>query len=750
MSAQACKHCGQFSSGEFCCVGCQVAFELIQGAGLENFYKSGYPLKPLAQNQNLAFEVFDHPQFLKDKTELHQNIRQGQFEIEGLQCPACVWLIEKLPKLNPLCVRAEVNLSNQSLFLFWNEGPQNLSKIVRTLAHLGYRLKPLSHDRRATLLARSDWIRLGITGASAAGSMHIGLLFLAAHQSTMEVHDARSLGLLCALVSVPAIFYGGLTFFRSAYHALKLRLLHPDILVALALLIGFFSSLRASIQGRIEVYYDSLAMVVFLLLIGRILVKRASRIPKQEAPWTARKKDGTLIPLSALSAQDEILIQNSEIVPVDLELLSERAWIDENVITGESLPVLKLMHQKIWEGSKNEGEDFTARVLCLPHQSSLSKLMERIRSLPVPLRISRFEQIFTLSILVLFIYVLFLPEGLSKAIALLVVTCPCALMLSEPLVLQKAREELFRLGLILVHPFRFLQIPRLTSVAFDKTGTLTEGRARITQEIFQSEADSVLSRPTLRSLALTMALKSDHPSSRALVSHLAHLTATLKDLLDFKEVHGQGLEARFEAYHLKLRASDLVTDHSSVALWVNDRELLTYVLEDSPRAHLEALFKELEKRDMKTFLFSGDRFESVQAFVKQSHLRFEKALGDLKPEAKANQIESQMIFVGDGMNDSLSMKKAGFSFGFSGSAESNIQAADIYLLRKDLGLVVVAMNAARKARNLLKISYGLSILYNAITLVLVLKGAIGPILCAIFMPLSSLSVLALARSLRLR
>lgn len=246
-----CKHCGLESNADFCCIGCSTAYQLIKGLGLQAYYLETDGLTPSVSDKKLSdFEAYDHPSFLQSHSRIVDGIRKAKFYLQGIHCSSCVWLLEKLPRFTSLCLSARVHYSTCQIELEWTDGSSHLSKILKTLTKIGYTPYPFRQGEDFNKVFKEDWIRLGVSGASALASMHIGLLFVAAFGSSMLARHAQILGIFCAIVSAPAIFYGGIPFYRSAFHSLRIRRLHPDLLVSLAALIGYFYGLYRVLRER--------------------------------------------------------------------------------------------------------------------------------------------------------------------------------------------------------------------------------------------------------------------------------------------------------------------------------------------------------------------------------------------------------------------------------------------------------------------------------------------------------------------
>ena len=438
---------------------------------------------------------------------------------------------------------------------------------------------------------------------------------------------------------------------------------------------------------------------------------------------------------------------DGEEVPIDIELENTEAWVDESVLTGESIPQRKVKGQKILEGAKSCGSELYGRVFRPSSESSLSCLIDRLRAVSVSVPIARFEQIFTAAVMLLVLLVLIVDRdaGFSKALALLVVTCPCALLLAKPLILDKAKAEALRQGLFLLNPFRFLNAARFRRIFFDKTGTLTDGQSTLAHET------ELLPYPVdFRRALCSLAVQSQHPLSRSLALYLNEGLKDRDELSHFREIEGLGIEASWKGQLVSLVRPTFATQSPSVSAYLDGREAICFEFIDRARDEAKASLERLQSLGFSIGILSGDRISSVKKFSDSIQIRWAELQGELSPEAKAKYILSTDVFVGDGLNDAISMKTAGFSIGFSGSAESNLSSADAYLIKKDLRLIPQILLATQNAQRLLHLSYGVSIVYNLITIALVLNGSIGPIICAVFMPLSSLTVLLIARSFRMR
>ncbi len=741
---QACLHCGEASDGqEFCCLGCRTAYHLIRGAGLAAVYQQAdRKWKPPQTPQGSPFDVFENPDYLNRRAPLGPDgLRRIELPLRGLMCSSCIWIVERLSHFVPHVVEARVDYGSSRVSLRFKDEPQVLSRTAEVLSQLGYTLEASELDLSAARIPKEEWVRLGITGLSAAGAMHIGLVLLGAHQTDMDSDNARLVGLFAGFAALPALTYGAWPFFRSAIQGLKLKTLPSDILVSLAVVVGAGASFYNAILGRIESYFDALSMVVFLLLAGRILVRLSTLTVVSRAVWWVRKGQSK-IPADSLSVGDSFCVEENEIIALDGELMSESGWFDLSSLSGESAPVQIFKGQKLLQGSIARSR-VELRVSNTVKQSYLEVLSQSLANNSWQILPPRYESCFTGFILVLSIFIFFAlgQAGATKALALLIVTCPCALQLAYPLAVTAFRREAHQRGILILNPRRALAWKKVRDVYFDKTGTLTEGTPRLIH--VESFGEKTLDEQDLNALVFGLASPSPHPLAKTLASAFAGKPKSNLSLQNVREVVGVGVQGQWKGTSYSLRRAEGLRGMAS-SLFVQDEERLRFLFEDSPRRGASSVLHSLQSNGLGIHLLSGDHFAECERFVSEVKVKFDSVRGHCGPKEKPQFQNSRTAFVGDGLNDALAMRAAGVSLGFSGSAEANLQAADAYLLDRDLNLVSQLRLLAIEFSDRIRINLGVSFLYNVGGIGLVLAGYLGPIVCAIFMPLSSLTVLLIA------
>lgn len=738
-----CLHCQEPSSeNSFCCFGCQTAYHLIRGAGLEAVYRlPNRHWRP--PSHSAPFEAFDHPDFLNHRAPLLDGIREADFYIEGLMCVACVWIVERLNRFHASVLESRVDFGRSVVRLKWKDSPKALSEILTILSKLGYEASASEVDLRASQISKIEWIRLGVSGASAAAAMHIGLNLISAHSSSMDAFDARMLGLFAAVASLPAVTFGAIPFFRNTWQALKLRKISADLLISLAVVLGYGTSLRQALEGKIESYFDAISMIVFLLLIGRILIRLATTNALRRPVWFARTK-GQLLPADSLLPAATVEIFENEIVPVDGRLLTPEAWLDQSSLTGESLPVRFVSGQKILQGAISKSR-FELESIHSAKKSYLETLVRKVQSNEWVLPSQTYESVFSVAILLLALLTLAVDQesGFTKCLAILIVTCPCALQLSRPLTLVAFKRQSQLRGVSILKLDRVLNWIRVKRIFFDKTGTLTLGSPELVREV-QIKASN-FSTSELNAFVYALSAVSSHPLSRSLALKFSNRPQASIEIEPPQEIAGVGVRGVYKNTPIEISQSLSETSGSmTTSLKINHEEVIRFEFQDLARPHIREVLEELSGAGFQIHLASGDRASEVQRFSKEIGPLNIETHAELKPHDKSLLQNSTTCFIGDGLNDAEAMMAAATSVGFSGSAEANLQSADVYLLKRDLRVIPELIGAVRRANQMIRLNLTLSMLYNLVCILLVYAGFVGPILCAIFMPLSSLTVILLS------
>jgi Cu2+-exporting ATPase len=802
-TATPCTHCGLAvprgllrpdSAEQFCCQGCRTVYELIHGCGLEQYYRlrARAEAKPTRATER-SYGGFDDATFLARHCQPTPNGRlTAEFYVEGVHCAACLWLIEKLPRVVPGVVEARLDVARARVRVTWDPQSVALSAVARGLDHLGYPPHP-ARDTAARALRQAEdrrfLVRIGVAAALMGNVMTLAVALYAGAFSGMEDDLATYFRHVSAGLGLLALAWPGNLFFRNALHALRTRSPHLDIPIALALLVGGVMGIVNTATGRGETYFDSLTMLVFLLLLGRWFELRQQRRTADAlellyalTPTTARRVRGEQVEEVAsetLERDDLVEVRAGETVPADGTVASGDSELDVAWLTGEPQPVSVTRGAPVLAGTVNLTAPLRVRVSATGLETRagrLSRLVEEAaRTRPaIVCFANRIAGAFTFIVIAVALgtFAGWLPfdaaRGADAATAVLIVACPCALGLAVPLAFTAAIGRAARRGVLVRTGCVFEALAGVGKVLLDKTGTVTEGRIRLTEWH--------ASPPAARWVA-ALETQSAHPVARALVAGLAARApapgpddlpaaaveqATSSGIVGVVEgarvivgapsfVRGRGaqLSAEFAAAEQGVVGAGLTP-----VLAARDGEVVAVAgLGDPVRPESAAVVRDLQACGWEVSLLSGDHPQVVAAVSRQLGLPPGRACGGATPEDKLAQVvalreRGPVVMVGDGVNDTAALSAATVGIAVRGGAEASLAAADVYLGRPGLESLVALIRAARRTRRSLHLCFAASLGYNLIGVSLAAAGLICPLIAAVLMPLSSFSVVALVLARR--
>jgi Cu2+-exporting ATPase len=785
---------------EFCCAGCEAVARTIVAGGCEKYYETRSAPRPgdgaaLLPQDLPPLEVYDDPEAQRQFVAAPDAARREvSLILDRIRCAACLWLSEQWLRRQPGVLRVDINYATHRAQLAWDPARTRLSAILEALRAIGYDAYPYDPQRQDALARRArrtaTW-RLFVAGFGAMQVMMYAFpAYLDAGSGTLAPDTEQLMRWASLLLTLPVIFFSSGPFFSGAWQSLKRRSVSLDAPIALGIAAGFVASLWATLSGRGEVYYDTITMLVFLLLAARMLEaaarERAARTLDPLARWMPSFAMRLAGPDVAASAQrvaahaiapgEFVLVAPGERVPADGVLLRGASSADESLLTGESRPVAKTPGAPLIGGSINLEQPVVMRVTRTgpdTQAAAVLRLVERAAA-GKPRLIEAADRLaaqLTAVVLVIaagaFLY--WAGESPARAVwvavAVLVATCPCALALAAPIVLTRANAFLLSRGLALTRGAAIERLERTTDVVLDKTGTLTAGRfsIRALKPIGALDADGCLA------IARALEASSRHPIARAFEG------PAVQTALDVRDAPGQGLEGTVdgrrvrlgtEAYCRGLTGSALPqaidpADAQRTPVFLADAEgwLAAFVLEDALRPEAQALVAELTARGLRVHLASGDHPAAVDAVARR--LGIVSVLGGATPQDKFSFVERLqrdgrvVAMIGDGLNDAPVLARADVSVAVSGGADAAQAQADIVLLggatRLRLSVVGEALSVARRAMRLIRQNFAWAVAYNACALPLAAIGWIGPWEAAIGMTASSFVVVINAmRPLALR
>lgn len=803
----ACAHCRQVvprglvrpdAALQFCCHGCETAFAIINSCGLERYYavrdQSGAERTP-ARTTGRSYREFEDRAF----RDLYVRGTPGgvcwtELFLQGVHCSACVWLVERLPRVLAGVLEARLDMRRAIVRVTWRDDVVPLSKVAAALDSLGYPPHPArdaGSRAQRTAEDREALVRIAVAGACAGNVMLMATALYAGLFDAMDAEHAeffRWMSMACTLV---ALLWPGRVFFKSAAAAIRTRTAHLDVPIALALAVGGAWSVISTVRGHGEVYFDSISVLVFALLVGRFIQARQQRWASDAiellfsmTPGSARRRtpSGALedVPIEAVRPGDTLEILAGESIPADGEIVQGTSSIDQALLTGESTPISVSVGHQVPAGALNISDRLSIAVLATGENSRIGRLLRLVeecarRRAPIVQLADRASGWFVIGMLALAALTLAIwavldpAHAVDHAVALLIVTCPCALGLATPLALTVALGRAAGRGILIKGGDAVQRLDSTGTVFLDKTGTITQGRMCL----MRTEGDASI-LPAVAALERT----SSHPIAKALVRDIDALlegdpVGEALRVEDAKSIVGVGISGVVDGRHISiLSPSHIVATGAADPLGLADRAAVIaeegftpvgviadgrlvamLAVGDRVRDDAARSIDRLRAMGWRIGILSGDHPRVVAAVARQVGVHPEAAQGGLSPEQKLAAVREagaagNVVMVGDGVNDAAALAAAGVGVAVHGGAEASLAAADVYLNRPGLGPVEELVLGSRRTMRVIRWNLAASLVYNVTAAALAVTGLINPLLAAIFMPVSSLTVLAMSFRLR--
>jgi len=791
-SEQSCFHCGlpvptgsHFSVNIFdqeqpmCCPGCQAVAQAIVDNGLQAFYEHRTERNALSRSlipDELAkLELYDKPQL--QKSFVHEQggtIKQASLILEGIVCAACVWLSERHVMQLPGVLEFQVNYSTHRAQVKWDDSQIKLSQILKAISDIGYIAHPLDPNRQEQVFKKERAAairRLAIAGFGAMQVMMLAVALYAGEAHGMDDHIKLFIRWVSLLITTPVLLFAARPFFTAAWRDLRLRSLGMDVPVALAIGAAYLASLWATVMQHGEVYFDSVTMFTFFLLVGRFLEmtarqragRAAEELVKLLPVMATRLENGqaTLVTVADLVVGDRVLVKPGESIPADGTVTDGSSSVDESLLTGESFPVRKSPGEQVVAGSVNNESPLQITVKHVGQDTTLAaiqRLLERAQTeKPQLARLAdRVAGYFVFAILIIAVLVggywtqVDPGNAFWVVIAVLVVTCPCALSLATPTALTAATGQLTKEGMLTTRGHALETLARANHFIFDKTGTLTEGKLKLANVITFAEFDEQY----CLNLAAALEQQSEHPIAKVL-QQSANKDQTFAPQ-QIQNQPGMGMQAvindqryaigssAFISAQLGAAFEDIVQDDYQVVLADSARVIAAFRFEDRLRTDASSAIQKLLQVGMKVSLLSGDRQTEVNRIAAQ--LGIVHAVGGLTPAGKLQELQEiqqqgdVVAMVGDGINDAPVLSQAQVSIAMGEGTQIAQASADMILLSNDLRHLAHSVETARRMRRIIKQNLLWALMYNAVALPLAAMGWVAPWMAAIGMSSSSLIV----------
>lgn len=799
-SGTRCFHCGLAAKHplfgtingverEFCCSGCRTVCEIIHSQGLDSYYeKRGESTSGRAAPAAPDFP-FDHEDFHRQYVQQKGDSCEVSLMIDGIHCAACVWLIEKGLAREPGLEGVQVSLGTQRAHIRWNPAAVSLSALATAIGRLGYRAYPYDPSKLDQPLrerTRDMLMRMGVAGLATLATMYLAepLYF---GDFTKDPGFLKLFHWLAFMVATPACLYAILPILKGAWSGLRQRTVNMDGTIALGALATYFASVWGTVVGG-PVYYESLTMFLFLILAGRYVemaVRRkvfsaTERLLKLEAKAAMIRRDGVeeRVPLQAVRVGDEVVVKAGEAIPVDGIVLEGSAGVNEAMLTGESRPVPKQAGDRVVGSSVAVDGSLVVRATGVGQETQLNQIIRLIEQAdahrsPGARQIDLITNVFGMSVVVV-AALSFLgwsifaspSQALMIAVAVLVITCPCALGLAIPAANVLAATKGVDRGILFAEGAALEALPGVTHVVLDKTGTVTTGHMEVAEIVPFAESEEHV-------LAVAAALEEgfEHPIARAIKATARARGLTARVVEGFQVVAGRGVRGHVEgspaaignAALMEAEGIALPAAVTSATAALQQRGLTVAYLaidgavvgclgmKDELRPDAQETVQALQARGIHVTLLSGDHRQAAE--MAGHALGVDQVLAEVMPDEKQQVIrglqaeDRVVVMVGDGVNDAPALAQADVGVAMGEGTDLSITSAQVILLGERLGLLLSAVHLATETRRIIRQNLMLSAIYNVLTIPLAVAGLVTPLVAAIVMPLSSLAVIG--NSLRL-
>jgi Cu+-exporting ATPase len=775
MKSTQCYHCGdscdgnliKFDEKPFCCNGCKTVYEIFSDNDLTCYYNFQDNPGAIPTEIQGKYDFLDNIDIAKKLLDFNDgNTQIVTLYIPHIHCSSCIWVLENLHKLNPKVSSSQVDFPKKKVRITYNSDETSLKEIVLLMSSIGYEpyisLEDYESGKKA--VDRSLIYKLGIAGFAFGNVMFLSFPEYFQVDGFWIENYKNIFRWLMFTFSLPVVFYAGQSYFVSAYKGLRSKILNIDVPIALGISVLFIRSTVEIIFDLGTGFFDSLTGLVFFLLLGKFFQQKTynflsferdykSYFPIAVTRISSNHKEENVQIYDVIKG-DRLLIRNQELIPVDGILINGNAEIDYSFVTGEAEPVAKKSGDKLFAGGKQLSGILEMEVLASVSQSYLTQLwsndvFQKDKKSNFKTITDKISQNFTIVILLIAIistaYWLFFDanKALNVFTAVLIIACPCAIALAAPFTLGNMLRIFGKNKFYLKNATVVEQLAALDTIIFDKTGTLTTHK----EDVISYEG--LLLNKEEKSLLKSSLRASNHPLSRTLYSTFEEVeTFTISD---YREVVGKGIQVTYNGTSLKLGSSSFVKNNddkstldTSVYVSFNNVYKGKFTFKNSYRVGVKPLFNSL-KNDYKLAVVSGDN-EGERVYLEENLPEGTDLLFNQKPENKLDVVANlqkenkKVAMIGDGLNDAGALAQSDVGIALSENINVFSPACDGILDASEFNKIGTYIKASKKAIQIIKYSFILSLCYNVIGLYFATTGQLEPVIAAILMPLSSISI----------
>lgn len=777
----SCIHCGEdcgkspviWDDKPFCCTGCSTVYQILNQKNLQKYYDiqpmSGIKVEQADLGNKYAYLENDE---IKDKLLEFSDggISKITLFIPTIHCASCIWLLENLNTLNPDIISSSVNFPKKIVNITFRDTKISLRQLVELLVSIHY-IPEITLDqlekKDTGKSERTLLLKIGISGFSFMNVMLYNFPEYLPGGDELSLMFTSFFGVMSFILALPVVIYCANDYYISAYKGLKHKIVNIDVPITLGVITLFVQSTYEFVTGNGIGYMDSLIGLVFFLLIGKWYQSKTyqalsfERDYKSYFPVAVSKTDGTneeTIPLSRLEVDDRIIIRNQEIIPADSILISGDANIDYSFVTGESIPVSKTTGENIFAGGRQVGSSIEIKVVKKVEQSYLTQLWNEDSSsgdssTGLKTLVNRVSEYFTIIILLIAlisaIYWLFVNPSLAifAFTSVLIIACPCALALTVPFTFGSTMRQFGRRGFYIKNTDVIEKLRNINTIIFDKTGTITINSTMKTRFIGEELS------PKNLLMIKALASNSSHPLSTTIKESISGTNLPL--VKDFKEIPSMGITGIIDGSRINMGSSKFVTgkndlnpESTNVYVFIDNRVLGYFKIENSYRKGLGNVITQLKKY-YKLYLLSGDneaeRKNLLPLFGTDSNMKFNQSPADKMDFVKTlKKQNNHVLMIGDGLNDAGALMESDVGLTIADDIYSFSPACDGIIESSRFEQLSSLIKFTRTSILIVIISFIISFIYNFIGLYFAVQGNLSPLIAAILMPISSVSVVAFA------
>lgn len=770
-----CYHCGDKIIGkpiskedkDFCCSGCLTVYEILSDNGLDKFYEFNQQsgIKPATEG-NAKYTALDVPEIFDDFIEFkNDDVYIVTFFLPAIHCSSCIYLLENLEKLNEDILNSETNFTARTISLTIKKN-RKLSEVATLLESIGYKPELRRGKENKSSYDKKLLLQLGVAGFAFGNVMlwsfpeYLGL-------DDMFENFRNFSAYLTLIVAIPVLLYSASGYFISAYTAIKTRQLNLDIPVAIGILVLFIKSSTSILMQEGSSYMDSFTGFVFFLLVGKWFQSKTYRNmsfdndPKAYFPLGVHRlnkitEEEEVVKIESIEKDDTLKIFNEEIIPCDAELISQKAVIDTSFITGEANLATLKAGDKIYAGSKLIGSAIQVKALSTTNRSKFASIWNKSAKTTKSIVQNR-ENLLSKYFLIIvgvvstaaaITWSFIDPNRILEIVtAILVVACPCALAISFPFVYGNSLRKLGKSGLYFRNSHEIQKMNKVNHIVFDKTGTLTKDRI----EGVSFEGEKMTEELMGQVFALTR--QSTHPYSKSITKFLEEKVDHVDTIIDYKEVSGQGVEAKtrdgiiIKIGNAKFTNAEVKFEESGSYLSVNDKVLGFFKFQSQLR---EGIIEEINRlqKDYKVTLLSGDQATDEILFKdleQPINMHFNLSPTDKKNHIiRFNESGDVVAFIGDGLNDSEALEEAELGISVSEDEFRFTPKCDAIIESEQIKKFKSFFKFGLHAKKVLRICMYFSLTYNTFGITFAFLGYVTPLFAAILMPISSITIVLLS------